>query len=122
GNSRLAPVIELSEFVSLLDWLNASDQFIRTGNAFSLANLLRAARPQYNRYQGDREALQQGKQIKRAADALEETSRALRLILPDQAMEASETLQGDMGAAAAAIQQWARPFTVLAQHVTDAYA
>ena len=43
GNSETgipAPVIDLSEFVSMIDWLTATDQFIKTGNGKSLANLL----------------------------------------------------------------------------------
>ena len=43
GNSKTgipAPVIDLSEFVSMIDWLTATDQFIKTGNGKSLANLL----------------------------------------------------------------------------------
>jgi CRISPR-associated DxTHG motif protein len=35
-----APVIDLSSFVSLLDWTTATDQFIKTGNGQALANLL----------------------------------------------------------------------------------
>lgn len=35
-----APVLDLSPFVSLLDWVTASNQFVRTGNAHYLAELL----------------------------------------------------------------------------------
>lgn len=120
GNQRPAPVIELSEFVTLLDWLNGSEQFIHTGNAAGLVRLLRAQRPPQR--DATPEVRAAGKQLSQAASALEETSRALRLILPDQAMTASEQLQGALGAAAGAIQQHARPFTVLANQVTDSYA
>lgn len=122
GNPRPAPVIELSEFVGLLDWLNASDQFIKSGNAASLAELLRHARPHYTITKKDKVAKKQGTQLSHAARALEDTSRALRLILPDQAMQASEALQGILGATAIAVKRWARPFTVLARRVTNAYA
>ena len=43
GNSRPAPIIDLSEFVTLLDWLNASEQFREFGNASELARQLRQA-------------------------------------------------------------------------------
>lgn len=40
GENR-SPVFELSPFLALLDWLTATDQFIRTGDARRLADLLR---------------------------------------------------------------------------------
>ena len=40
GQGGPAPVIDLSEFVSLLDWLTATNEFIKTGNAASLAEQL----------------------------------------------------------------------------------
>lgn len=122
GNPRPAPVIEMSEFVGLLDWLNASDQFIKFGNAAALAGLLREAKPHYTVLKKDKKAKKLSKQLTKAASALEKTSRALRLILPDQAMEASEELQGVLGTAATAVKRWARPFAVMARHVTRAYA
>jgi CRISPR-associated DxTHG motif protein len=44
GNPRPAPVIELSEFVSLIDWLNASNYFVNSGNTAPLTALLRQVR------------------------------------------------------------------------------
>ncbi len=40
-----APVIELSEFVSMLDWITATNQFIYTGNARYLSAQLRKEAP-----------------------------------------------------------------------------
>lgn len=40
GQGGPAPVIDLSEFVSLLDWLTATNEFIKTGNATALAEQL----------------------------------------------------------------------------------
>lgn len=35
-----APVIDLTEFISLLDWLTATNEFVKTGNAAALAEQL----------------------------------------------------------------------------------
>ena len=107
GNSRPAPIIDLSEFVTLLDWLNASEQFRRFGNASELAAQLRRV--------GSDPSLDN------AAEALEKVSRSLRLILPDQAMKASKELQESLNEATEAIEQSARPFAVLSQQVKDSY-
>lgn len=40
GENQRSPVFDLTPFVSLLDWLTATDQFIQTGDARRLAGLL----------------------------------------------------------------------------------
>ena len=107
GNPRPAPIIDLSEFVTLLDWLNASEQFRRFGNASELAAQLRRSGSDPSLY--------------KAAEALEKVSRSLRLILPDQAMKASKELQESLNEATEAIEQKVRPFAVLSQRVKDSY-
>ena len=116
-----APIVDLSEFVTLLDWLNASEQFRRFGNASELVSQLHKAKPDSDRLRVDETAREPNKRISQAADALENVSRSLRLILPDQVMQASKRVQKSLDAATEAIGQWARPFTVLSQQVKDSY-
>jgi len=40
-NDLPAPVLDLSRFVDMLDWLTATDQFTESGNAYRLVSLLR---------------------------------------------------------------------------------
>jgi len=117
-----APIIELTDFIGLLDWLNASNQFIRLGDATALADQLLAAQPHPTLRQQDEVARRYSKQLGDAAGALNNVSLALRLILPDQAMEASDKLRGVLTNAATATGELARPFAVLAERVADAYA
>lgn len=117
-----APIIELTDFVGLLDWLDASNQFIRFGDATALADQLLAAQPHYTLQQQDDAARRFSQQLGDAAGTLNTISHALRLILPDQAMEASDKLRGVLTNAATATGELARPFTVLADRVADAYA
>ena len=107
GNSRPAPIIDLSELITLLDWLNASEQFMKFGNASQLAARLRKAGTEAS--------------LEKAAVTLEKVSRSLRLILPDQVMEASHELEKSLMNAEEAIKQSARPFSVLLKQVTDSY-
>ena len=39
-NNGLAPIIDLSEFVYMIDWIAASNQFVETGDARQLSKLL----------------------------------------------------------------------------------
>jgi CRISPR-associated (Cas) DxTHG family len=72
-----APVIDLSEFVEMFDWLTASERFIEMGDGGALARLLRSR-------------VQQGdKTLRRAADGIEAVSMGLVLVRPLETMRAS---------------------------------
>jgi len=73
-----APVIDLTPFASLLDWLAATNHFIRTGSAADLAQVLKSGRPQGR------------SSIRSLADKLQELSLALMLCRPLEAMERAE--------------------------------
>lgn len=114
-----APVIDLTRFTELLDWMIAADRFIRFGDGSDLARHLHRARPQGPDY--PREVYQQGRPLYEFAKALEEVSRALRLIRPEDALETSSTLIQALDNARPAIRQFALPFVPLVDQVQDAY-
>lgn len=116
-----APVIDLTRFVDLLDWMMAADRFIRFGDAQDLGNLLDRSRPD-NRLLSDDKALQQvNVAIRGASTALTNVSRALRLIRPIEAMQASDQLQRNLLDGTQQFSSYARPFLPLARQVVDAY-
>ncbi len=117
-----APVIDLTSFVSLLDWMVAADRFVRFGDAHDLAEQLRRARPGYQEQQQDTGLRAMSQRISTAARAMDDVSLALRLIRPAQAMSASDRLQTELLDATQVIETLARPFVPLVQQVTDAYA
>ena len=117
-----APVIDLTRFVDLLDWMIAADRFTRFGDARDLANQLRKARPDYRAQQRSQEIRNQAIRLSQAAKAMDNVSLALRLIRPAEAMDASESLQQRLSDGVEVISQYARPFQPLTQRVTDAYA
>ena len=43
-NNVPAPVIDLSEFVSMIDWITATNQFVKIGDGRELAKLLKSAK------------------------------------------------------------------------------
>lgn len=117
-----APVIDLTSFVDLLDWMIAADRFVRFGDAHDLAERLRSVKPGFPHIQHN--ALLQGdaRRLSLAARALDDVSLALRLIRPAEAMDASSKLQTRLIDATQSLQAHARPFVPLAQSVTDAFA
>lgn len=117
-----APVVDLTSFVGLLDWMVAADRFIRFGDAHDLAEQLRSVRPSYQQQQMDNTLQSDAMRLAQAARALDDVSLALRLIRPAEAMDASSKLQTRLVDATQSLQTHARPFTPLAQSVADAYA
>ncbi|MFN7037749.1 MAG: TIGR02221 family CRISPR-associated protein, partial [Bellilinea sp.] len=99
-NNGVAPVLNLSRFASMLDWINASDQFIQTGNATRLADLLAVAKEQ-----------------KRAAETLKSVSQAAFLCQPVSLMKASTSLRPDLERATASFSYTSKPFSVLSEKI-----
>ncbi len=117
-----APVIDLTDFVALFDWMTAANRFTRFGDAGDLAHRLRAAKPTWQAQQADPAQRDPARRLALTARSLDSVSRALRLIRPGEAMDASSKLERQLLDATQSIQAHARPFVPLARSITDAYA
>jgi CRISPR-associated DxTHG motif protein len=102
-----APVIDLSEFVSLLDWTTATDQFIKTGNAQALASLLE--------HEGDTAA-------KELAQGINTIAEGLHLLRPHTVMQQAASLPTLIQSASSTISQSVPPFAALLERVEQDYA
>lgn len=116
-----APIVDMTAFVTLLDWMTAADRFVRFGDAQDLAAQIRTAAPDLGRQPTPDEA-DRRRELKHAAGALDNVSIALRLLRPNEAMDASEQLQRRLTDAMATLATHARPFIPLSHRVVDAYA
>lgn len=106
--NKPAPVIDLSKFVVMLDWLTATDQFIQTGNARHLAKLI-----------GD-QAEPKGT-VKKASEALIDVSQAAFLCQPFSLMRQIGNLELRLMEAEADIRSIAPPFDVLRDQITASF-
>jgi len=104
------PVFDLTPFVSLLDWLAATNQFIHTGDAQYLARLLRR--------EGE---MRQSGILKHAGEILESFSLAVMLCRPLEVMQDADRVESILKRAANDMAQWARPFTVMADRIRAEY-
>jgi CRISPR-associated Csx2 family protein len=111
-----APVIELTEFVGLLDWMSATDQFVRNGNSQALVRELREAA------QSTRGTATESRRLSSIASSLDDVSRALRLLIPDQAMSAGAQLHQELQAVNLPSYPSVRPFLPLIPRVDEAFA
>lgn len=98
------PVFDLTPFVSLLDWLNATNQFIYTGNARYLARQLQ----KYGH-----------SDLHKLADTIDEIALGLQLLRPQQVSEAALRLPAHLATVAQILPP---PFTLLSNRLVHSYS
>jgi len=103
GKNGPAPVIDLSDFVLLLDWLTATDQFIELGNALALARLL-------ERYESP--------SLSNLAKVVADISLSLRLLRPREANLAATSLPLALQGARKDLPP---PFALLTENLSRSY-
>jgi CRISPR-associated DxTHG motif protein len=101
------PVFNLTPFVSLLDWITATNQFIRNGEGNELAGLLKAY-PDAG--------------VQQLTESIEKISDGLRLLRPLDVMKRAVELPQLFADANAVISQKIPPFGLLAQNVEQSYS
>ncbi|RMD60796.1 TIGR02221 family CRISPR-associated protein [Candidatus Parcubacteria bacterium] len=106
-----SPVFDLTPFISLLNWLTATNQFIYTGDARYLAHLL----------------TQEGKarnssSLRTAGAKLDELSLAMMLCRPIEVMQKAGGLNRALAYAQNDLAQYTRPFALLVDRIEREYA
>ncbi len=99
-----APVIDLSEFVSLLDWLTATNEFIKTGNAGALAQQLTES---------------DEPELLPLANTVEEIATGLHLLRPSETSDAAMKLPKNLIQAQKSLPP---PFMLLSDVVLESYS
>lgn len=117
--NNCAPIFDLTPFVSLMDWVTASDKFIKTGDAREMAALLsetqqslRKANPQWQELPS---------KLKNLGGLLEELSQSLFLTRSDMVQELAQGLDGKINEAKSDVERWAQPFALLLERVKNTY-
>jgi CRISPR-associated DxTHG motif protein len=120
------PVIDLTRFVDLLDWMIGADRFVRFGDARDLADLLEA---QHKRTKPDPRAAGKAEMaswsrspVKTTASHLRRASQALRVVRPSEAMAASHAVSTQLPEALKSIEALAQSFAPLSQYVAESFA
>jgi CRISPR-associated DxTHG motif protein len=116
-----APVVDLSDFAGLLDWLTATHRFTQLGDGQPLADLLREQEVSGS-HEPALDPARPSEVLGDAAAAIESVSLALSVTRPLEAMESAERLTSTLGEAREVIAADARPFALLSDRVRDSYA
>lgn len=120
-----APVIDLTHFVDLLDWMIGADRFVRFGDARDLANLLnarhQAMKPDPLTATKRELAAWNSSPVKQTAGSLMRVSQALRVVRPAEAMDASAQVCAQLPAALESSAALAQPFALLGRHMLESF-
>lgn len=108
-------IIDLTEYLDLLDWMSATDQFVNLGNSHALVNRVKEAALDDQTPDADRSILQE------LATSLDNVSRSLHLAIPDMTMSAAFQLQNSLDQAREILKRDLRPFLPLANRVEAAF-
>ncbi|GAB4396832.1 MAG: hypothetical protein OHK0052_18540 [Anaerolineales bacterium] len=99
----VTPILDLTEFVTMLDWLTAVNEFVYTGNARYLAQELN---------------IREQPQLRPLAENVSEISLGLELLRPRDVAKASQEISQHLESASDILP---KPFGVVAQSLKTAY-
>ena len=120
-NNVPAPVIDLSEFVSMIDWITATNQFVKIGDGRELAKLLKSAIPSNSELSEISSSRQIRDNLKSSFEAIENISLALSVTRPIETMESATKLEEILQKAALSFAGRAKPFSLLSDKVVQQY-
>jgi CRISPR-associated Csx2 family protein len=120
NGSEVAPVFDLTPFVSLLDWLTAAKIFMTTGDGRELAELMENAQNQAFRER----APNPPRQLKSLARSVREVSENLLTSRVPVLAQSTQTLQEKLGddTLTAEIRDWLPPLVPLFNQIEQRYA
>ena len=121
NSEGIAPVIDLSEFVSMIDWITATTRFTEIGNGQALVDLLRKELPSSEELTSSREAQNLRSSLEGTANVIQTISLALSTTRPIEVMESAARLEKTLKRSADAFGKRARPFKLLSDRVLNEY-
>ncbi|MEB3124026.1 MAG: TIGR02221 family CRISPR-associated protein [Snowella sp.] len=116
-----APVVELSEFVGMLDWIAATDRFVKVGDGLPLADLLKNAIPSNLEAKNNPAVRPIRDQLRKAMEAITDISQALSLTRPLETLKSTVELEDILQEADLSFEQRAKPFSLVSDKVIQEY-
>jgi len=120
-NNGIAPIIDLSEFVSMIDWITATTRFVEIGDGQPLAELLKNSLPSNEELKNNLETRPIKASLKKSFEAIETISLALSVTRPIETMESAAELERILKQATDSFEQRAKPFSLLSEKVVQEY-
>jgi len=109
----VAPVINLTPFVDLLDWIIASDRFLNSGDATKIRDMLREIQAEYYR----KNAKEKPKKLQNFGKHLDEFQEAIHLTRIENALTLGNRLKNDFKQSIDDISKFAPPVKLLLEEI-----
>ncbi|MCX8207798.1 MAG: TIGR02221 family CRISPR-associated protein [Methanothrix sp.] len=114
------PVFDLTPFMKLIDWTNATEMFIRTGHGRDIADLLRNAHQVA--YRTDRpDGRSPPRELKNVARDIEAISNAIALARSNEVMKHALRLKNRPESYREEARYWAKPFSLLVDRIAESF-
>ena len=121
NSENIAPVIDLSEFVSMIDWITATTRFTEIGNGQALVDLLRKEIPTGQELSQNPESRSIRDALRDTSNAIENISLSLSTTRPIEVMQSAANLEFILSKSVDAFSKKARPFKLLSDRVLNEY-
>jgi CRISPR-associated DxTHG motif protein len=118
----ITPVLDLSRFVQMFDWMNAASRFADLGDSRALSDLLRSEIPPHHELAVNTEARQLRKGLEKTAAELEKMSTALLLARPLEVLEKSADLSSRLKDAGISSHKAVLPFQTVKDKIITEYS
>ena len=122
SNGGKAPVWDLTPFLILMDWNNALDKFLKSGNAWELSQLLKKSHQQAYK-DSIKESAFLPKRLQNVANNIQKLSEALTTVRSFESMERAKKLVNTIHTPETEeeVKMWAKPFEGLLTQVGQEY-
>ncbi len=120
-NRDIAPVFDLTPFITLLDWVTATDKFIKSGDGAELSDFLHKAQDELWRASEDKKKSALPRRLKPLGTNLKSLSKALLLIRPKGIAKHAKFLKENLQSVQEETEAWVKPFSVLLGKVQQEY-
>ena len=114
------PTYDLLPMLSLLDWISATDRFVKVGDGTPLAELLRNAIPGLER-RNDPSVRPLASQLDQLSRIIAQISQAIALARPLETLDLTVQLEEILQQAGNGIHQRAKPFSLVSDQLLQAY-
>lgn len=122
NENNIAPTFDLTPFLSLLDWTSAADQFLSTGSAERLGDMLQNAQRSAWKNPHKDSGIPLPRSIIPLGNKLKENSENLLLLRTRNLKGSADALSNLLAAASQEAQQHARPFLEVIDRVEEEFS
>lgn len=120
AQGKPTPSYDLLPMLSLLDWIAATDRFVKVGDGLPLAELLKTAIPNSER-QNNPAVRPLANQLDQTAKVIAQISQAIALARPIETLKLTEQLEEILKKAETSFDQRAKPFNLISDQLLQEY-